>query len=54
MMFSLVLHSSHQQQPEKIFVSIVSAGRDLVINEGHVGILSKSDFSFVISNQNIS
>ena len=53
MMFSLVLHSSHQQKPEKIFMLVVSASNDLVINEGHVGILSKSDFSFVISDQDI-
>jgi hypothetical protein len=54
MMFSLVLHASHQQQPEKIFVCIVSAAYELVIDVRHLGILSKSDFSFMVSNQHVS
>ena len=53
MVLSLVLHSSHQQQPEQIFVSIVSAGGDLVVNVWHLRIVNKSDLSFMISDQNV-
>ena len=53
MMLSLVLHASHQQQPEKVLVCIVSAAYQLVIDVRHLRVLSKSNFSFMIANQDV-
>ena len=49
---ALVLHTTHQHQPEQTFVLVVSASLDLMINEPHFGIFLESDFPFVIANQN--
>lgn len=54
MVLCLELHSSHQQQPEKILMFVVSASHDLVVNEGHLRILSEPDFFLVVSNQHES
>jgi len=51
MMFSLVLHATHQQQPENIFVLVVSAGLDLMVDETHLRVFLVSDLIFVVTNQ---
>ena len=53
-MLSLELHSSHQQQPKQVFVFVVSARGDLVINEGHLRVLRESHFFLVVSDQDES
>lgn len=53
MMFGLELHSSHQDYPEWIAFSIVSARYYLMVDEGGFDFLWISFFPFVISDQNI-
>ena len=50
--FALVLHATHQHQPEQTFVLVVSACLDLVINEGHFWILLESGLPLVVADQN--
>lgn len=52
MMFGLKLHASHQQKPKEIFLFVISASADLVVHEGHVGILSEPLLVLVVSHQN--
>jgi hypothetical protein len=51
MVFGLELHSAHQQQPEEVLVSVVSAGLDLVVHEGHLWVLFEADLVLVVSDQ---
>lgn len=50
MMFGLELHSSHQKKPEEVLFSIVTAGKNLVVNEWNVQILFISFLAFMVSN----
>lgn len=52
MVFSLILHSSHQDQPEKVGLFIVSACNHLMFNERVLYFFIVSVLSFVISDQN--
>lgn len=51
MVFSLELHASHEDKPEEVGLFIVSAGDDLVVNEGMFDLFGIGVFSFVISNK---
>jgi hypothetical protein len=51
--FGLVLHSSHQQQPEEIVMGVVSTGDDLVVDEGHFWVFLEPDFSLVVADEDI-
>ena len=53
-MLGLVLHASHEQEPEKVFVLVVSAGLDLVIDEAHLRVFLVSDLVFMVSYQDNS
>lgn len=50
MVFGLVLHASHEQEPKEVFLSVISAAAYLVVDEGHVGVLSKSLLVLVVSH----
>ena len=52
MVFSLILHASHEQQPKEVFLFVISTGAYLVVHEGHVRILSEPLLVLVISHQN--
>lgn len=45
------LHSSHEDEPEEVGLLVVSAGDDLVFNEGVFDLLIVSVFPFVVSNE---
>ena len=49
--FSLELHAAHEDEPEEVGVFVVSAGDDLVVDEGVLNFFVISVFSFVVSNQ---
>ena len=51
MVFSLILHSAHKQQPEQIFVFVVSAGDDLVVDEGHFRVDWEPFLFFVVADE---
>ena len=51
-MLSLILHASHQQQPEKALILVVSTSLYLVIYEAHLGVLLVSNLIFMVSDQN--
>ena len=51
-MFSLELHSTHDDKPEEVCVFVVSAGDDLVVDERMLNFLIVSVFPFMVSNQN--
>lgn len=51
-MLSLKLHSSHQQKPKQTFLSIIAAGDELMINEGHIWLLNVSFLPLVVAYQN--
>jgi hypothetical protein len=48
---NLILHSSHQDEPEEIGLLIIPAGYNLVVDEAMFDILIIPDFSFMISDQ---
>ena len=51
MVLGLVLHASHEQEPEQVFILVVSAGLDLVVDEAHLRVFLVSDLIFVVSDQ---
>lgn len=53
MVLSLVLHSSHQEQPYNIVLKVVPAGDDLMIHKTQWNLLFKSMLSFVISDEHV-
>jgi hypothetical protein len=50
-MFGLVLHPAHHQQPEEIIISVVARCGNLMIDKAHVGIFCIPNFLFVISDE---
>ena len=50
-MLSLELHSSHQQKPKQAVLSVIAAGEQLVIDKGHVWLLSISFFPLVVADK---
>ena len=50
MVFSLVLHSAHQDEPEEVSLFVVSAGNDLVINEVVLDLFVVPELPFVVSD----
>ncbi len=51
--FGLVLHTSHQEQPYDVVLGVVPAGYHLVVHKAQGDLLVKSMLSFVISDQNV-
>lgn len=54
MMFCLVLHTSHHQQPEEVLVSVVSAGDDLMIHKSPFWVIFEPLLLLVVSDENKS
>ena len=51
MMFWLELHSSHHDQPEQVFVFVVTAALDLMVNKVHFGVFLEPDFFLVVADE---
>lgn len=51
MMFGLILHSAHHQQPEDILLSVISAGDDLVVDIGNIRLLCVGLLPLVVADQ---
>ena len=51
MVFSLVLHATHEDKPENTGLPVVAAGDNLMIHEAGINLLRVSLFSFMIANK---
>lgn len=51
MVFRLILHSSHHQQPEDILLPVISAADDLVVDIWDIWLLSEGLLPLVVANQ---
>ena len=51
-MLCLELHSAHENKPEQIILTVISAGDNLVVNEGSLNFLIVSLLALVIADQN--
>lgn len=51
MVFRLELHSSHHDQPEQVFVFVVTAALDLMVNKMHFGVFLELDFFLVVADE---
>jgi hypothetical protein len=54
MMFCLVLHTAHHQEPEEVLVAVVTASDNLVIHKGHLGVLCKPLLLLVVADEDES
>ena len=51
MVLCLILHSSHHQEPEDIFLSVISAGDDLVVDVGNIRLLRVGLLPLMVADQ---
>lgn len=51
MVFRLILHSSHHQQPEDILLPVISAGDDLVVDIRDIWFLGVGLLPLVVADQ---